>query len=150
MSNRRESLTVKIQGRDFSFKCPVESSDDLKRAAAQLDDILDNLRGESRLGTLEQAAILAGINLIDQINRSAHQLNASRDTAKDSVQEASRESELASASALVEAEAQAKLKQEVNNLKKRQGEVLSQLDSVNQCLDAALDLVNSLDTIEID
>lgn len=140
MSNRREQLTVNIQGRDFSFKCPEDSREDLQRASEQLDAILDNLRGGNRLGTLEQAAILAGINLIDQINQSAKR-HSGANAAEDNIDQTHEGDEVA---ALKEMTAPLKLKQQIASLRAHQKQVLAQLDNTNKQLDALLSVVNSL------
>ena len=70
-----ETLTVRLQGRDFSFKSLPENRELLISAAAELDKQLEQLRQKNRMASLEQAAVLVAINLYAEKQRLIAQDN---------------------------------------------------------------------------
>lgn len=72
-----ELITITILGIDYKINCPPEKVDSLKHSASLLDTRLTKMRSSGRM-SIEQAAIMVGLNLSDELLQA--------ETAKESAQ----------------------------------------------------------------
>lgn len=61
-----ELITITVLGIDYKINCPIEKIDSLKRSAVLLDSKLTTMRSSGKM-SIEQAAIMVGLNLADEL-----------------------------------------------------------------------------------
>ena len=64
-----ELITITILGIDYKIGCPADKIDSLKRSAVLLDSKLTTMRSSGKM-SIEQAAIMVGLNLADELLQS--------------------------------------------------------------------------------
>lgn len=64
-----ELITITILGIDYKISCPADKIDSLKRSAVLLDSKLTTMRSSGKM-SIEQAAIMVGLNLADELLQS--------------------------------------------------------------------------------
>ena len=69
MTAQSEPITVSLLDRDFQFACPPEQSEDLREAAKHLDERLRDVKASGRLVAMDRIAIMAALNLADELLR---------------------------------------------------------------------------------
>lgn len=72
-----EPITITILGIDYKITCPPEKVDSLKRSAVLLDSKLATMRSSGKM-SIEQAAIMVGLNLADELLQTEATLNGIR------------------------------------------------------------------------
>lgn len=64
-----ELITITVLGIDYKINCPPEKIDSLKRSAVLLDSRLSTMRASGKM-SIEQAAIMVGLHLADELLQS--------------------------------------------------------------------------------
>ena len=64
-----ELITITVLGIDYKINCPPEKIDSLKRSAVLLDSRLATMRASGKM-SIEQAAIMVGLHLADELLQS--------------------------------------------------------------------------------
>ncbi|MGL4673364.1 cell division protein ZapA [Wohlfahrtiimonas populi] len=72
-----ELITITVLGIDYKISCPVDKVDSLKRSAVLLDSKLTTMRASGKM-SIEQAAIMVGLNLADELLQSEASLKNMR------------------------------------------------------------------------
>ncbi len=67
MTNNAEPITVMILDREYRFACEPEERQQLLEAAHQLDMQMREIRNSGRLMALERIAVMAALNLTDEL-----------------------------------------------------------------------------------
>ena len=72
-----ELITITILGIDYKINCPHDKIDSLKKSAVLLDSRLSTIRANGKM-SVEQAAIMVGLNLADELLQSETSLKSIR------------------------------------------------------------------------
>lgn len=72
-----ELITITVLGIDYKINCPADKVDSLKRSAVLLDSKLTTMRASGKM-SIEQAAIMVGLNLADELLQSEASLKNMR------------------------------------------------------------------------
>lgn len=60
-------VTVKLLNKDFQVSCPIGLEEQLEEAAAYLDQKMQDIRNNGRVIGLERIAIMAALNLSNEL-----------------------------------------------------------------------------------
>lgn len=72
-----EPITITILGIDYKVSCAPNEEEALRRSATLLDSRLNTMRINGRM-SIEQAAVMVGLNLANELLKSESSLNAIR------------------------------------------------------------------------
>ena len=67
MSSQTTPISVFILDREYKFTCEPHERDDLKAAAALLDDRMREIKKAGNLMALERIAVMAALNMADEV-----------------------------------------------------------------------------------
>ena len=69
MKVQSEPITVMILDREYRVACEPDERQSLLEAAHQLDEHMREIRNNGRLMALERIAVMAALNLTDELNK---------------------------------------------------------------------------------
>lgn len=77
MSDSGSTVNVEILGKEYMVACPLESRQDLERAAKLLNDRMLEIKSQGKLYGSERVAIMAALNLAhDYLNATGSSQSA--------------------------------------------------------------------------
>ena len=75
MSDDRDVLTVRILDKEYTISCPPEERESLVAAARELNERMQEMRGNAKVLGTERMAVMAALNVIherEQLQSSQH------------------------------------------------------------------------------
>ena len=73
-----KTITVKILDKEYQVKCAVDEVEALRKSAAYLDEQMRSMRSGSAVIGLERVAVMASLNIANNLLRQADQADHSR------------------------------------------------------------------------
>ena len=67
MSNKPQSVTLTIMGKEYRIVCEAEEQDDLLQSAQQLDLQMRKMRDSGKINGSERIAVMAALNLSHEL-----------------------------------------------------------------------------------
>jgi cell division protein ZapA len=67
MSDKPQSITLMIMGKEYKILCDLEEQDDLAYSAQQLDQQMRKMRDSGKVNGSERIAVLAALNLAHEL-----------------------------------------------------------------------------------
>lgn len=95
MKKEHTTLTLSILGKEYKVACPKEKQSDLLHASRILDDRMRNIRNSGRTATAERIAIIAALNVTDELEQTKLELKAVETKAQDQLNELMKRVDLA-------------------------------------------------------
>ncbi|HBF08628.1 MAG TPA: cell division protein ZapA [Gammaproteobacteria bacterium] len=81
------TVTLNILGKEFKVACPKEKESDLLHAARVLSDRMRALRNPSGTASIDRIAIIAALNVTDELEKVKQELKAVETKAQDQLDE---------------------------------------------------------------
>ena len=95
MKKESTTLTLTILGKEYKVACPKEKESDLLHASRLLDDRLRNIRNAGRTASADRIAIIAALNVTDELEQVKAELKALETKAQDQLDELMKRVDLA-------------------------------------------------------
>ncbi|GAB6140688.1 cell division protein ZapA [Methylosoma difficile] len=67
MSDKPQSVTLMIMGKEYKILCDLDEQDDLTYSAQQLDQQMRKMRDSGKVNGAERIAVLAALNLAHEL-----------------------------------------------------------------------------------
>mgnify|MGYP005704507715 FL=1 len=76
MAEDNKTLTVSIAGKDYQVACPAGEEDSLREAAQYLHNLMESIRSSGRVVGLDRVAVMAALNISNELLQSKQQHDA--------------------------------------------------------------------------
>ncbi|MEC7105699.1 MAG: cell division protein ZapA [Pseudomonadota bacterium] len=86
MAEDNKTLTVSIAGKDYQVACPAGEEDSLREAAQYLHNLMESIRSSGRVVGLDRVAVMAALNISNELLQSKQQHDAEQATGATRVQ----------------------------------------------------------------
>ncbi len=67
MTDKRETITVSILGKDYQISCPTSQASSLQSSANELDKRMQNIKKEGGIIGIERIAVMAALNTVHEL-----------------------------------------------------------------------------------
>ena len=95
MKKEITTVTLSILGKDYKVACPKEKESDLLHASRILDDRMRSIRNAGRTASADRIAIIAALNVTDELEQAKYELKAVESKAQDQLDELMKRVDLA-------------------------------------------------------
>ena len=95
MKKEHTTVTLTILGKDYKVACPKEKESDLLHASRVLDDRMRSIRNAGRTAGADRIAIIAALNVTDELEQTKQELSAVESKAQDQLDELMKRVDLA-------------------------------------------------------
>lgn len=89
MAEDNKTLTVSIAGKDYQVACPAGEEDSLREAAQYLHNLMESIRSSGRVVGLDRVAVMAALNISNELLQNKQQHDAEQAKAATTVQKLS-------------------------------------------------------------
>ena len=89
MAEDNKTLTVSIAGKDYQVACPAGEEDSLREAAQYLHNSMESIRSSGRVVGLDRVAVMAALNISNELLQSKQQRDAEQAKVATTVQKLS-------------------------------------------------------------
>ncbi|MEC7378834.1 MAG: cell division protein ZapA [Pseudomonadota bacterium] len=89
MAEDNKTLTVSIAGKDYQVACPAGEEDSLREAAQYLHNLMESIRSSGRVVGLDRVAVMAALNISNELLQSKKQHDAEQAKVATTVQKLS-------------------------------------------------------------
>ena len=95
MNKETATLNLSILGKEYKVACPKEKESDLLHASRLLDDRMRSIRNASRTASADRIAIIAALNVTDELEQVRRELKAVETRAQNQLDELMKRVDLA-------------------------------------------------------
>ena len=89
MTTESNTLTVSIVGKDYQVACPAGEEQSLREAAHYLHTLMESIRSSGRVVGLDRVAVMAALNVCNELLQSKSQHAEAQDLVNERVQKLS-------------------------------------------------------------
>ena len=86
MNAENKTLTVSIVGKDYQVACPAGEEESLREAAHYLHTLMESIRASGRVVGLDRVAVMAALNVSNELLQSKNLQEAAQAKAAAQVQ----------------------------------------------------------------
>ena len=86
MNAENKTLTVSIVGKDYQVACPAGEEESLREAAHYLHTLMESIRASGRVVGLDRVAVMAALNVSNELLQSKNLQTAAQAKAAAQVQ----------------------------------------------------------------
>ncbi len=86
MSENADTVSIKLLGKNYQVKCPLEKLSELQEAASYLTQKMHEASENNRLIIYEKIFMIAALNITDELIALKKQLNSYIDTTNQGIQ----------------------------------------------------------------
>jgi len=87
MKPENATVTLALLGKQYKVACPKEKESDLLHASRLLDERLRSIRNSGRTASLDRIALIAALNVTDELEQTKRNLRAVESRNQDQLNE---------------------------------------------------------------